>query len=187
MFNRILLRDMAVGKVDQIVCQLPNHWWEFLDYRPGKMGYSVHMLETRSGLGWASHGGPARPFLRPDTDTVYRLRQLQYVYFLETRWMQPTPVRGSRVRLGWKSVDRLETRIDDDLVVLYLDVSTHLPLRIETVRKIAAKPPRQGVTGTGEMKYTFELEGYHEVAGIQVPARVKLGGDTGRIACGDQS
>ena len=176
-FNRILLRDMAVGKVDQIVCQLPNDWWEFLDYRPGKMGYSVRVLNTRTGLGWASHGGPTRPFLRPDTDTAYRLRQLQYVYFLETRWMQPTPVRASRVRLGWKSVDRLETQIDDDLVVFFLDLRTNLPRRIETVRKIATPPPRLRVTGTGEMKYTFELEGYHEVAGIQVPARVKLGGD----------
>jgi hypothetical protein len=177
-FRRILLREMAVGKIDQIVCQLPNRWWEFLDYRPGQMGYSVRVLDTRTGLGWASHGGAAREFLRPDTDTAYRLRQLQYVYFLETRWVQPIPLRSSRVRLGWKSVDRLDTRIADDLVVFYLDVSTHLPLRIETVRKIAVKPPRPDVKGTGEMKYTFELDDYHEVAGIQVPARVKLGGDT---------
>ena len=28
------------------------------------------------------------------------------------------------------------------------------------------------------MKYTFDLGNYHQVAGIQVPARVKLGGDT---------
>ena len=121
-FNRILLRDIARGKLDQIVCQLPNHMWEFLDYRPGKMGYSVRVLDVRTGLGWASYGGPTRPFLRPDTDTAYRLRQLQYVYFLETRWVQPTPVRVSRGRLGLKSVDRLETLIDDDLVVFYLDV-----------------------------------------------------------------
>ena len=33
-------------------------------------------------------------------------------------------------------------------------------------------------TGTGETKYTFDLGNYHQVAGIQVPARVKLGGDT---------
>ena len=176
-FNRILLRDIARGKVDQIVCQLPNDWWEFLDYRPGKMGYSVRVFKHTNRSGRASHGGPTRPFLRPDTNTAYRLRQLQYVYFLETRWVQPTPIRVSSDRLGWKSVDRLETLIDDDMVVFYIDVRTHLPRRIETVRKIAAKPPRPGVKGTGEMKYTFQLEGYHEVAGIQVPALVKLGGD----------
>jgi hypothetical protein len=176
-FKRPTLPEMAVGKVDQIVCELPDGWWEFLDYRPGQMGYSVSVINVRTGLGWASYGGPARPLLRPDTNAAFRMRRLQYVYFLETRWVKPNPVRASRVQRGSKSVDRVETEIEGDLVVFDLDVNTHLPVRIETVHKITLKPPRPGITGTGELKYISELDGYHEVAGIQVPARVTLGGD----------
>jgi hypothetical protein len=176
-FRGFMTRDVATGRVDQIVCELPDQWWEFLDYRPGLMGYSVEAVNTRTGLGWVSpNGAPARPFLRPHTNPAYRLRQLQYVYFLETRSVRPRPLRASRVRLGFRTVDRVDTAIDDERVVFYLDVKTHLPLRIETVRKVVSKPPRPGVTGTGELRYRYELDGYHEVAGIQVPARRKLGG-----------
>jgi hypothetical protein len=86
------------------------------------------------------------------------------------------PLRASRVRLGFTPADRVETEIDDDLVVFYFDVNTHLPMRLETVRRVTSKPPRPGVRGTGALRYTYELDGYHEVAGIQVPARVRLGG-----------
>jgi hypothetical protein len=176
------LPGMAVGKVDQIVCELPDAWWEFLDYRPGQMGYSVRVVNARTGLGWASHGGPAEPLLRPDRDTAYRLRQLQYVYFLQTRWVQPTPLRASRVQLGSSPANRVEAEIDGETVVFYLDVDTHLPMRIETVRALVLKD-RPGVPPgrTAERRYTFELDGYHEVAGIQVPARVTLGGDPSEV------
>lgn len=176
-FRGLMTRDVATGKVDQIVCELPDQWWEFLDYRPGLMGYSVEVVNTRTGTGWISHAGaPARPLQRPHMNPAYRMRQLQYVYFLETRAVRPIPLRASRVRLGFKPADRLETQIDDERVVFYLDVDTHLPVRIETVRKLVSKPPRPGVRGTGELKYRYELDDYHEVAGIQVPAQVKLGG-----------
>jgi hypothetical protein len=176
-FKRPTLPEMAVGRVDQIVCELPDAWWEFLDYRPGQMGYSVRVVNARTGLGWASFGGPARPFLRPDTNTAFRMRQLQYVYFLETRWVQPTPLRASRVQHGSRSADRVETQIEGDLVIFDLDVNTHLPVRIETIHKTTLKPPRPGMTGPREHKYIYELDGYHEVAGIQVPGRVTIGGD----------
>src|SRR5262245_13685136 len=52
-FARPTLPEMAVGKVDQIVCALPDKWWEFLDYRPGEMGYSVTAANARTGLGWS--------------------------------------------------------------------------------------------------------------------------------------
>jgi hypothetical protein len=41
----------------------------------------------------------------------------------------------------------VETEIEDDLVVFYLDVNTHLPMRIETVRNVVSMPPRPGVRG----------------------------------------
>jgi hypothetical protein len=104
-FERPVRPDVAVGKVDQIVCELPDHWWEFLDYRPGLMGYFVDVLNTRSGLGWISLGGPVRPSPGPNAVLAdrrrqfiaFRMRQLQYVYFLETKSVQPNPLRAARV------------------------------------------------------------------------------------------
>lgn len=172
-FRGLMTRDVARGKVDQIVCELPDGWWEFLDYRPGLMGYSVNALNTLSGLGWVSpNGAPARPFLRPNTNAAYRMRQLQYVYFLQTRSVQPRPLSASRVRLGLRSADRVDAVIDDESVVFYLDPTTHLPLRIETSRKITLKPPRPDIKGTGQLKYVFVLADYQEVGGVKVPGRV---------------
>ena len=176
-FTKATLPEMAVGKVDQVVCELPDGWWEFLDYRPGRMGYSVSVVNARTGLGWDSYGGPAIPLRRPDTDAAFRMRQLQYVYFLETRWVQPTPLRASRVQLGSRSADRVETQIEGDMVIFDFDANTHLPVRIETIHKITLKPPRPGMTGPSEHKYIHEPDGYHEVAGIQVPGRIARGSD----------
>jgi hypothetical protein len=176
-FTRATRPDMATGKVDQIVCELPDGWWEFVDYRPGQMGYSVRVVNARTGMGWASHGGPARPLLQPDTYVPYRMRQVQYVYFLETSAVHPTPLRASRVQLGSNPVDRLEAEVEGDPVDFYLDVSSHLPVRIEVTRKITLKPPRPGMQPPEPQKFVYELDGYHDVGGIQVPARIMLGGD----------
>ena len=184
-FRGFMTRDVARGKVDQIVCELPDQWWEFLDYRPGLMGYSLEVVDVRSGMGWRSlGGGPARPLPGPNRSladrmrqhVAYRMRQLQYVYFLETRSTRPDPQRASRVWLGFRRADRVETEIEDDLVIFFLDLNTHLPVRIETVQTVAYVRARGG-KAVSERRYIYELDGYHEVAGIQVPARVTLGGD----------
>jgi hypothetical protein len=173
-FKAPTLPEMAVGKVSQVVCELPNLWWEFVDYRPGQMGYSVRIVNTATGLGWASHGGPTTSFLKPDTHTAYRMRQLQYVLFLETRWVRPTPVRAARVQLNLKPADRLETDVEGEQVVYFLDVSTHLPLRIETSRENPLKPPRPGpgMKAAGPQRFTYEFDKYYEVDGVQVPERM---------------
>ena len=173
-----------------MACELPDQWWEFLDYRPGLMGYSVEILDTRSGRGWISFGGPARPLPGPKADLAdqrrqfiaFRMRQLQYVFFLETFSVQPSPVRAARVRLGFRPANRVETDIEGERVVFYLDVNTHLPVRIETVHAggVVTEPRPgafRGKTVTSERRYAYDLEGYQDVAGIQVPARVALGGD----------
>ena len=62
-FKRPTLPEMAVGRVDQIVCELPDAWWEFLDYRPGQMGYSVRRRQrsNRSRLGVSGRPGEPAP------------------------------------------------------------------------------------------------------------------------------
>jgi len=174
---RATLPRMSSGKVDQIVCELPDGWWEFIDYRPGQMGYAVSVINARTGMGWASHGGAAKPLLQPDTFTGYRMRQIQYVYFLQTSAVRPTPRRSSRVQLGSRPVDHVETDVDGEIVHFYLDATTHLPVRIETVRKAALPPPRPGLTPRPPSTIVYELDAYHEVGGIQVPRRVLLGAE----------
>ena len=176
-FGRLLLRDVAAGKVSQTVCALPDGWWEFLDYRPGKMGYSVLAANARTGLGWSTQGGPAGPFLRRYTGLAYRVRQLQYVYFLETSAVRPNVLRANHVRRGFKTFDRVETHVEGDLVVFELDRDTHLPVRIETSRTSTLPPPRPDMAPPGEMRFVYELDRYVEVSGIRVPGRVKRGGD----------
>jgi hypothetical protein len=176
-FRRQTLREYAAGRVDQVVCRLPHDWWEFLDYRPGLMGYSVRVVDTRTGLGWATSGGPARAYPRPDTSTAYRMRQLQYVYFLETRAVRPIALRVSQVRLASRAADRVEAQFEDDFIVFFFDSATRLPVRVETVYRYTLKPPRPGMKSTGEMKYVFELYDYRPVDGIQLPSRATMGGD----------
>lgn len=174
------VRGVASRRFDVIVSELPDGWWEFLDYRPGAMGYSVRVLDTRTGRGWSTFGGPPQPLLRPDRDTVHRLRQIQYVYFMETRWVRPVPLRISRARLGFRSVDRLETDVEGERAVFYLDARTHLPVRIETARQISYQPPRPGMKASGEVRWNYEIEAYQEIGGVQVPARLRRGADPSR-------
>ena len=174
------LPEFAPSKVHQILCELPDRWWEFLDYRPGKMGYSVTAANARTGLGWSTFGGPARPFLRRYTGLPHRLRRLQYAYFLETSAVRPTPTRASRVRLGLKTVDRIEAVFDVDIIVVDLDVDTHLPVRVETITPNTLPPPRPGMKPPGDIKFVYELSDYEVIGGIKVPTRVKLGSDAAR-------
>ena len=176
-FARSSRPDMGTGKVDQVVCELPDGWWEFLDYRPGQMGVSMRVVNARTGLGWASHGAAARPLLQPDTYVPYRMRQMQYVYFLETSAVQPNPLRASRVQLGSTLLDRVTAEVGGDEVDFYFDTATHLPVRVEASRKNTLKPPRPGMPPPPPQKFVYELDGYHEVSGVQVPARVTVGGD----------
>ena len=169
---------VAGGKVDQIVCELPHGWWEFLDYRPGEMGYSVRVANAATGTGWASQSGaPATPFLRPDGFAAFRIRLLQLVYFLETRSVRPAPISTTTVRLRSKTVNRVVVEVDGDTVDFYLDGTTNLPVRVEAVRKTTLKPPHLEASTPTSQKFIQDLEDYHEVAGIQVPATIIRGND----------
>jgi hypothetical protein len=175
LFDKPTRPDMAVGQVEQIVVELPDLWWSFSDYRPGKMGYMVRVVNTTTGRHWATaNGTPGKT--APDRSTSERLRRFEYVYFLETRWVRPTPLRASRVQFGRRPVDRVETEIDGQPVVFELDVETHLPVRIETSVTSDVPRARAGAV-TAARRYVFELTAYHEVSGIHVPGRVSLGGD----------
>jgi hypothetical protein len=172
--SNIRVRGVLAGKVSQVVCELPSQWWEFVDYRPGKMGYSLIVVDAASGNGWATHGQPAQAFIRPDTWTPRRMRQLQYLYFLETTAVQPKPQRASRERIGSLVSDRLEAEVEGDSVVYYLSPATHLPFRVDVEMKVTATPPAR-VRATDAMKFTYELDAYRQVDGVMVPTSVTRG------------
>jgi hypothetical protein len=186
-FDKPTRPDMAVAHTEQIVVELPDRWWSFSDYRPGKMGYSVRAVNLRTGERWATYDGqPAKTnSVLPDRVTGERLQQLQYVYFLETRWVRPAPARVTRAQHGGRAVDRIETAVDGQTVVFDLAADTHLPVRIETVVRTTVPPVRPDVNDgkpiAAERRFVYELDGYHDVGGIQVPARVTLGGDPANV------
>lgn len=172
------VRGVASGVVDQIVCALPHGWWEFADYRPGEMGYSVRVADAAAGSGWASSGGaPPAPFRRPDTFIGFRMRLLQVVYFLETSAVRPKPVSASRVKLRSRAIDRVVVRIDDDPVTVYLDATTHLPLRIEAIYRTTLPPPRPDVRPSGGVTYRQDLEHYTDIGGLRLPSAIRRGDD----------
>jgi hypothetical protein len=166
------LLEFSQHKLDVMVCEPPGKWWEFVDYRPGKMGFDAHVVNRDKHLEWYSWGAEATKPLRENTNTLYLMAQYQYVYFLETAFVQPRPTRVTSAG----QFDLVETDVDGQRVDFYLDRNSHLPLRIETVRTLVP-PPQARFRGTGTLTYRYTLEQYRAVAGIQVPTRLALGGD----------
>jgi hypothetical protein len=105
-------------------------------------------------------------------------------------WEQAVAAMGGRQRLSAiesfaihkrTAFSRLTLRDMATGVVFDLDAKTHLPIRIETTRKNPLPPPRPGMAPPGGTRFVYELERYSEVGGIQVPGRVRLGGDASDV------
>jgi hypothetical protein len=71
--------------------------------------------------------------------------------------------------------------IDDDVVVFFLDVKSHLLARIETVRRIPSNGPRPGVVGSGNSSTSSSSKQYTDVAGVQVPSQIVRGRDRSHV------
>lgn len=163
--------DVATGISEESLYVLPGKWWSFWDYRPGKMGYGVDVLDFESQVGWiSSQGQPAVRIGRADLfdDFKYRFRQAQFVYLMETEQVKPSLIRARTGRINLKKVDVVETVIDGARVDFYLSRETHLPLRIVT----GTTP---GARASGKMNYTIDLGDYVEIEGIRMPHRVYRG------------
>jgi len=98
-------RDVATHVYSETLSAPPTRLWEYEDYRPGKMGHGGVALDTNQHrvLGEPNRG----PVQGLYEDLVYRLREEQLVYLMETAWVQPEPVAVTRDRVGRFAVDVL--------------------------------------------------------------------------------
>jgi hypothetical protein len=141
----------------------PSRFWEYDDYRPGKMGDGGLALDTNQHRVFtAPDRGPAQGLYE---DLVYRLRNGQFLYLMETAYVQPEPIGLKRGRLDRRDVDIIETRVDDDSVEFSLDRKSHLPARIVIMER-RLRFPR-----------VWRLSDYHAVDGVEMPSNVDLGED----------
>jgi hypothetical protein len=140
---------------------MPTRFWEYDDYRPGKMGEGALALDTDQHrvLNRPDHGSAQGLY----QDLVYRLRNGQVVYLMETAYVQPEPVGVHRDRVG--RVDVVDTRVDGDRVEFSLDRRSHLPI------KIVIKEQRRRFADT------YRLRAYDPIDGIQMPSNVHFGDD----------
>jgi hypothetical protein len=142
----------------------PTRFWEYEDYRPGKMGHGGVAVDTNQHRVLnPPNRGPAQGLYE---DLVYRLRNGQFVYLMESAYVQPEPVALRRDRLGRFAVDVVETRVDDDRVEFSLDRRTHLPMRILIEEKRLPHFPM-----------VYRLSDYHPIDGIEMPSHVHFGED----------
>jgi hypothetical protein len=163
--------DVAAGVAEENLYVLPGKWWSFQDYRPGKMGYSLDVLDFERDIWW--HTGPGKRVpLTPRADVrreIFenfkgRFHQAQLIYLMETQAVKPEILRARTAHDGLKKVDVVETLVDGSRVDFYLDRKTHLPSRI--VMDIP------GTRSNGRMDYSCRLGDYLEVNSIQMPQRV---------------
>jgi hypothetical protein len=142
---------------------LPNRLWQYEDYRPGKMGENGLALDMDQHRVLNQRDRTSAQGLFDDL--VYRFRNGQFIYLMETAYVQPEPVALRTARLDRRDIDIIETRLNADRVEFSLDRQSHLPARIA----IAEQKLHLG--------RVWRLSDYKLIDGIQMPANVHLGDD----------
>jgi hypothetical protein len=168
---------------------LPDKWWEWVDHRPGSFGLWIFTFDFGKPVGWdvGSDAPRARKMTTsrdvPRADDPYQIydpsagvqflnnkkkfAERQILYLMETRNIRPTPVNVRTASLGSTKLDVVEARVDDEKVEFYLDQHTHLAARVAFTTK----------TEYGDYVEAIRLDDYREVAGIQMPHKVRWGDD----------
>lgn len=163
-----------------IVASLPNGWWTFNDYRPGKLGASVEALDLASNKGWIAYPsiGNAPEPIDPNTPAAAQDRErILAIFFCQAPGFEPTLFEAGRIRRGLKIYDVVKVRWRDELIY-YVDPSTHLPSMLEIIIRGTTRVPAYRDRPARKISYSdttpIVMQDYHEVSGIQVPARVKI-------------
>ena len=196
--------DVAAGIIEENLYVLPGRWWNFEDYRPGKMGLRINVLDFDRNIHW--HVNPAETLAGPPRldvfeDFKYRFKQAQFLYLLETKWAKPTLVGARTASIDGNEYDVIQTVIAEremrravrdkstqrlELEVIggeravraevYLDRKNHLPVRIVIDGKAARG------SGKGELDAVCILDDYADFGGIQMPRRVNCGDQENRTS-----
>jgi hypothetical protein len=165
------------GFTRQRLYVLPARLWEFVDHRPGKLGFGVQSFDLERRVGWSSAGPlPDRQGL---VDGVRNdLIQGQLLYLLETAFLKPKPTGARSGTVGRVAVDIVETRLPllGVRAEYYLDRQRHLPIRVVLFYTVSIPPdvPLAPQSFAREDRYT--LGNYVDVDGLQMPTVAMLEG-----------
>ncbi len=159
------------GEHFEFVEAYPDRVWLWEDYRPGTMGFGAQVWNGGKRLNWTSSNGGkavAVPWnAEADSFISGRTRQHQLLFLLESSVFRPT--LRSAVRTSAGPVLELDVPGFTSVKVM-LDEKTSLPRSMVFV-------PDYGPTGPPASERTFTIDGYVDVDGIKMPARVRELGD----------
>lgn len=207
-FRSSPLPDVAVGITEESLYVLPGKWWNFFDYRPGKMGYRINVLDFDRSIWWTASPGKKVPLpSRPDLNKAVlegfrnRFRQAQFLYLLETKWAKPTLVGARTDSIGFNKYDVVETVIAEREMRQLVKEGSTKRLNLEViddegevradfyldrkthlpVRIVTDSRAVRG-SGKGAPDDSCILDDYAEVGGIQMPRMVNCGDKENRTS-----
>ena len=144
----------------------PDRVWKWEDYRPDVFGLRIDMINYETLI---------RYVVTPDSKKEDEIRRIsgqprwedsglinsQVVYFMETRWIKPTPTAVRRGEVKKQQVSIVQTQVEGKRVDFALDPKTHLPIKVTFFYE-----PSGGLEGGS---FSVYLSDYIEVAGVKVP------------------
>ena len=149
---------------------LPDKSWSWDDYRPGKLGLRVKMINPERNYNWLTYpNDPKSP--RRLTHTIepnlpfFHLREM-----IESPWLQIVPFKATSQRIKSKTFHVVYVRAGAWVAKYYLDTKTFLLARIEFVT----------LSDMEKTWGTYQFFDYVEVDGIQVPSKYRVG-DSAKI------
>lgn len=156
---------------------LPARIWEWVDERPTVFGLRAWIIDLERDffqMIYGEHGRPGPDGKQrksdgkpnpPATASIgdrRRIRELQLVTLMETRWLRPKLKRARNDWWRFRRVTVVETEVEESSYDFYLDRKSHLPVRL-----VVTIPTDAGIA-TRE----YHLGQYREVSGLQLPHRV---------------
>lgn len=172
---------------------LPDKYFLWFDARPGEFGLVISLLNFETGFGFKRYPGLSQqekiyedllsnPDFRHVKGRYSEFLSPQFYLLLETRWLQPKPVRVISDRVEGKKVNRVDVIIEGygrpQRYAVYADEKTNLPVRIAWCPKL----------DKDEIHPDIRLEnhrGVQEIAGIKIPAEKSGAGTLWGKACVD--
>lgn len=144
----------------------PDKAWSWNDQRPSVFGLDVGMRNYETGMYYnMTPDDPAKNLkqLPPSTEQGIPYDSFHLIYFMETKWLKPTPLKARKGKSHNKLADIVEVSANGQRWEFYLDIESHLPFQLNFFTATNGKETE------GDPYY---LSDYAEVNGIKVPQNV---------------
>lgn len=168
------VKDTDVESVTLLV--FPNLIWDWFDGGTTKFGLSLSMVDTERRFGYLVQRGVDGAKAKESFVSAIRgLLEFQAVFFSETKWFKPEPVRRlSELETGKKLVG-VETRLPASGIGILsgyradfiLDAETYLPIRLLHYQFTSDAKDRTHVS-------EYSMGDYRLLDGIQIPHKYGL-------------